>query len=190
MNMIYFRHTFVVLLITMQLICANYLFSQCNINSCNPQPKISVDGVSFDSANKSINLTNVEFKNLQCNNTNFVAGLDVYVYQLLPDGTRDQSCNVRGTTPDNVLGFTRYNLGRTSFCGHSFTMDTVKIDSSHNFIACDGATYEVELAVYATTNIIFSTSMATVYSLLNSAEYEMLTLGTVTANTNNAFGRL
>lgn len=187
MNMICFKHASVFLLIIIQFVCIETVLSQCDINSCNAQSKVTVNSVYFDNTNRSINLTNVEFKNLQCNSANFIMGLDVYVYQLLPDGTRDQSCNVLGTTPDNVLGFTRYNLGKTSFCGQSFTIDTIKIDSSSNFIACDGATYEVEVAVYATTNIIFSSSMATVYSLLNSTEYEMLNLGTVTANTNNAF---
>jgi len=185
--MSYFKRTSVFFIIIIQFICVKYSFSQCNINSCNPQSKIAVESVYFDSTNRSINLTNVEFKNLQCNSANFVMGLDVYVYQLLPDGTRDQSCNVFGTTPDNVLGFTRYNMGKTSFCGHSFIMDTIKIESNHNFIACDGATYEIEVAAYATTNVIFSTSMSTVYSLLNSNEYEMLNLGTVTANINNVF---
>lgn len=159
----------------------------CNINSCDAFSKIAVDTVYFDNTSNSINLTNVEFKNVQCNSTNFEIGMDVYVYQLLPDGTRDQSCNVMGQAPDNVLGFTRFKLGNTSFCGYSFVMDTVRIDSNYNFIPCDGAVYDVEMAIYATTNTSFINTNATAYSTLNPTEYEMLSLGTVTANINNVF---
>lgn len=183
--MVCFKYTSISFLII--ALYSNALFGQCDITMCNTSSKVSAGAVYFDNSTKSINITNVEFKDLQCNNTNYVIGLDVYIYQLLPDGTRDQSCNVLGQTPDNVLGFTRFNLGNTSLCGYNFFMDTIKIDNSHNFIPCDGAIYDVELAIYATTNTSFSNTNATVYTALDATEYEILSLGTVAANINNVF---
>jgi len=185
--MVYFKNITIVLIIIALSLYSIVTLGQCNINSCNSLSKISVDAVYFDNTSKSINLTNVEFKNVQCNDVNYAIGLDVYVYQLLPDGTRDQSCNVIDQTPDNVLGFTRFDLGNTSFCGYSFTIDTIKINDNYNFIPCDGALYEIEMAIYATTDTSFLTTVTTVYSALNSTEYEMLSLGTVSANISNTF---
>lgn len=185
--MVYYKYICTITLTIALSLYTNVINGQCDISLCNSFSKVTVDNVYFDNANSSINLTNVEFKNIQCNSTNYTIGLDVYVYQLLPDGTRDQSCNVVGQTPDNVLGFTRFKLGNASFCGYSFVMDTIKIDSRYNFIPCDGAVYDVEMAIYATTNTSFINTNATVYNLLDTSEYEILNLGTVVANINNVF---
>jgi len=185
--MVYYKRTATTFLILFLLLGAKFTFGQCNILSCNGLSKIAVDTVYFDNTSKSINLTNVEFKNIQCNQTNFNIGLDVYVYQILPDGSRIESCSVLGQTPDNVLGFTRFNLGNSSLCGYTFAIDTIIIDSNYNFIPCDGAVYDIELAIYATTDTTFLTTNTTAYSALNATEYEILSLGTVVANINNVF---
>jgi len=184
--MVYFKLTSIALFL-MLCISTNFVFGQCNITLCNAQSKISVGSVYFSASDLSINLTNLEFRNVQCNSANYLIGVDIYVYQLLPDGTRDQSCNVLGQTPDNVLGFSRLDLGNTSFCGNNFVIDTFKIDNNYNFIPCDGAVYEIEAAIYVTTDVSFSNAIATVYNELSPNEYEILNLGTVTANINNVF---
>lgn len=162
-------------------------FAQCNINFCGGSPILTASAPVFNSANSSIDIDNITFGNIGCTQGSFTAGLDIYIYQLLPNGNRVTLCNVLNPSPDNVLGNVKIGLGQTSICGSSVNIGTITLDSSNGFIACDGALYEVEMALYVTTNSSFLNSNLTVYSQLSSTEYLVNNIGTVEANMTNSF---
>lgn len=169
------------------ILLAHSAIAQCDINACTGSPIITASTPVFNSATSSIDIDNITFGNISCSQANYEAGLDIYVYQLLPDGTRATLCNVLNPAPDNVLGNVKIGLGQTSICGSSINIGTITLDSSNGFIACDGALYEVELALYITTNTSFLNSNLTVYSQLPSMEYTVNNLGTVEANMTGSY---
>jgi len=174
--------------LTLALLLINHTaFAQCNINFCSGSPVLTASAPVFNPLNSSININNVTFGNIGCTQGSYTAGLDIYIYQLLPNGSRVENCNVLNPSPSNVLGNVKIGLGQTSICGSSINLGTITIDGSNGFMACDGALYEVELALYITTNTGFLNSNLTVYSQLQSSEYLVNNLGTVEANMTNSF---
>ena len=164
----------------------NIAYGQCNINFCGT-PTLTASAPVFNAASSSIDIDNITFGNIGCTAANYQTGLDIYVYQVLPNGSRAALCNVLNPAPDNVLGNIKVGLGQTTICGSSINIGTISLDSSNGFIACDGALYEVELALYVTTNTGFINSNLTVYSQLSSSEYTVNNLGTVEANMSGTF---
>lgn len=164
-----------------------YTMAQCKLNSCATSASISANKPVFNSANRSIQVNNITFANAACNAANFILGIDFYVYQLLPNGNRIINCNVLNPFPNNTLGLVHLDMGNTSICDKDFEIDSFIIDASNGFEICDGARYEIEMALYTTTNLNFKNLNKTVDSELNSSEYKLLNLGVVETNITNTF---
>lgn len=163
----------------------NKVYSQCNINTCGVT--FSADTIYFDAANQALEITNINWGQLSCYTTNMQIGLDVYIYQILPNGSRSEACNVLNPFPDNLTGYVNFDFGSDALCRHTFNLDTITIDSSDGFYPCDGALYEVELALYVTVDTAFLNSGLTANNHLHSDEYLMYSLGFVETHITNTF---
>lgn len=163
------------------------IFAQCNINSCSSIPVATASAPVFNINNRSIDIDNVTFGNIGCNENNFIVGIDLYVYQLLPNGNQVRNCNVLNPIPNNILGVVHLDLGASSICNQNFNIGKVSIGENEGFEICDGGRYQIELALYATTNLNFRSLNKTVDSELSSSEYKLFNLGTVETNITNTF---
>lgn len=169
------------------LFIADSANAQCNINICGLNTIFSAGGVNFNATDKSIEIDNVSFGNIACSDANAQIGMDIYIYQLLPNGERIENCNVLHPFPNNILGYVNYDFGKDPLCGRDFNFGTIVIGNEDGFYPCDGALYEIEMALYTTTNNSFLNSTLTAYDQLSNTEYTMLNLGTVEVNINNVF---
>lgn len=183
----YMHLAIVVLLIVCGVSLNTPAMAQCNLNSCGTPASLSANAPVFNSANRSIQINNITFANAACNAANFILGIDFYVYQLLPNGNRIINCNVLNPFPNNTLGVVHLDMGNTSICDKDFEIDNFIIDANNGFEICDGARYEIEMALYTTTNLNFKNLNKTVDAELNSSEYKLVNLGVVETNISNTF---
>jgi len=163
----------------------NNAFSQCNINSCGVI--FSADNLSFNANTQSLQITNINWGRLSCYTTNMNMGLDVYIYQILPNGSRSEGCHVLNPFPDNITGYVNLDFGNNALCNYEFTLDTLSIGSEDGFYPCDGALYEVEMALFVTTDSTFLNANRTANNHLNADEYVMLNMGYVETHISNTF---
>jgi len=173
---------FIILIINL-----NEVFAQCNINQCTRIATISADAPFFNANNKSIVINNIAFANPTCVIPNFIIGIDIYVYQLLPDNSQVRNCNVLQPIPDNLLGVVQLDMGNSTLCNQSFNIGSINLNANNGFDICDGARYQIEMALYATTNLNFKNLNKTVDAVLSSSEYKLINLGIVEANITNTF---
>jgi len=179
------KHFYALCLLLTGLLNVNIVYCQCNITTCNAF--FSVDDVDFNVANNALEINNVQFGNIACSNPNAQIGLDVYIYQILPNGSRSDNCNVLRAFPNNFTGYVNLDLGKDPLCGYDYTLQTLTIGESDGFYACDGALYEVELALYITNNSTFLNSGLAVSSSLSNNEYILLSAGFVETHISNTF---
>jgi len=183
----YFRYALIGLCILMFSTFNTTILAQCNIRHCSSIPVLTANAPVFNAGKRSIDINNVTFGNVGCSESNFILGIDLYVYQLLPDGSRVRNCNVLYPIPDNILGVVHLDLGPKSICNQNFNIGKVSIGKNEGFEICDGGRYQIEMALYATTNLNFRSLNKTVDSELESSEYKLFNLGTVEANLTNTF---
>lgn len=178
--------TSLLFLITLSFLTCNLAFAQCNINACGTT-FISANQPVFNTVNKTIVINNVTFANIGCNLSNINVGIDFYVYQVLPDGSRVRNCNVLNPVPNNTLGIVKLDLGQSPLCNRTFNVGSIVLDDNAGFEICDGGRYEIEMAAYATSDLAFKGTSKTVDSQLSSFEYKLISLGIVEANITNTF---
>ena len=171
----------IILAFTASFFLSNNFYAQCNINGCAGNALLTSGSPSFDLAGSLI-VPNVNFGNITCSEPTFSAGVDMYIYQILPDGTRAQLCNVVGPFPDNSIGITSAFFGQVDVCGQNFNLGTLSASLANGFQPCNGSVYEVELALFITESS-FVQGSNTVYSQLPSTQYTTLNLGTIEFNT-------
>jgi len=165
----------------------NYnLQAQCNLTFCK-NPTLSADLPVYNLSNNSIDIKNVTFGNAGCSLANKQFGIDVYVYQILPNNLKATLCNVLDVAPNNIVGYARIDLGTTNICSQTFNIGTVSLNRSNGFNICDGVTYEIEMVLYATSNTSFVAANKTVFNLLPTSEYITTNLGQIDININNIF---
>lgn len=165
----------------------NYLLNaQCDITFCN-NPILTADKPVYNANSNSIDVNNITFGKVGCRETNKQFGIDVYVYQVLPNATKATLCNVIDVAPDNIVGFARINLGGSNMCNNTFNIGTISLNSSNGFNICDGATYAIEMILFATNNTAFITTEKTVFSSLTATEYISTNLGEIDINITNTF---
>jgi len=163
--------------------------AQCNINSgCAPNILFSIDPPVFNAANLSITYGNITFGEINCTSGTFESGLVIYIYQLMPDGSRTYQCSVEGPPPSNNIGSIILGFGQNvNLCGQSFNLGSIVADPSNGFEPCDGVRIESEAILYTTQNLSFNPNNTSVYSALAPSEYVVMNLGTVDVNINNQF---
>jgi len=133
-------------------------FGQCDINAgCTGEPFLSIDPPVFDEATGILTFNNITFGEINCTAPIFTTGVNIYIYQLLPNGDRMELCNFGSIGPDS------------------------------GFEACDGALLEIEAVLYITEDLIFDPYEESVYSALSPEEFISIDLGTLDININNEF---
>lgn len=180
---------FIVLTLTFSIFNYNVVEAQCDINNtgCASNIVFSVDPPVFNAANASLTFGNVTFGEISCSSTNFKVGLLIYIYQIMPDGSRTYQCSVEGPSPFNVIGNVVADFGMANLCGQNFNIGSIVADPSNGFEPCDGARLESEAVLYATQNTTFNANNTSVYSQLQASEYMTINLGTTDININNEF---
>jgi len=183
------RFLYIVLFtITLFIFSFNINYAQCNINSsCASNVIFSVDPPVFNASNSSLTYGNVTFGETNCNSGNFISGISIYIYQLMPDGTRTYQCNVEGPAPLNFIGNITLDFGQANLCGTSLNIGDIIADPSNGFEPCDGALLESEAVLYVTQNLNFDGNNSSVYNQLQASEYVFINLGTTEININNEF---
>jgi len=162
--------------------------AQCDINFCANPPTLSADTPIFDAANSSIVLNNVTFGEVGCAESTYSVGIGIYIFQILPDGTRMFQCTVLNDPPDNVIGNISVGFGQIDICGQApFNLGTIEASPANGFEACDGAVYEVELALYVTDDGNFNATDFTVFSQLPTSQFIIQNLGTVESDITGEF---
>lgn len=117
---------------------------QCTINDC-PDAATLNSGTPYFNGN-GITIPLVNFNNIYCPNGH--SGLDVYLYQILPNGDRMENCNVFSATPDNIGGNVQLYFGAPDVCIDSLLVVDIEITEDDGFVICDGIKYEVVLALW------------------------------------------
>lgn len=126
--------------------------AQCIINDCPGGFSLNFD--TPQAIGSSIQINNVDPVNFTCllsdsfSVSTFGAGVDIYIFQLLPDGTRMSQCNVLNSYPNNVITKTEIVTSVGDFCGLLDFNTNITIDDTKGFIPCDGAVYEVVAAAW------------------------------------------
>lgn len=173
------------LLISISLI-SNFLCAQCSISFCG-DPVINADRPIYNATNNSIEIDNLTFSNIGCAQANKQLGIDIYVYQILPNNSRATLCDVIDVAPDNVTGYARIDLGKSNLCNSTYNLGKISINDVAGLNICDGITYEVVLALYVTDNPSLLANKKTIFSLLNPSAYIINNLGQLDVNINNMF---
>lgn len=138
-----------ILIFLLFVISAN---AQCGINDCPNGFSLTYDTPTI--IGESIQINNVYPFNYSCLLSDsfkigdFGAGIDFYVFQLLPDGTRMTECHVLNDYPNNVVAKTEAVNSAGDFCGFPFGGFDITIDDSKGFIPCDGGVYEIVAATW------------------------------------------
>jgi len=160
--------------------------AQCRIDFCDNAPVLKADAPVFDYETNTMLINNIIVGNFGCAEENYDARVVVYIYQLLPNGERITDCIVTSTPPDNFVANVSFNFGQVDLCDMSeFNLGTIPAKPENNFSACDGALYEVEIALYVTElpfDVFFS-----VYSQLPESQYIVENLGTIAVNYTDEF---
>jgi len=176
-------------LVTLCFCVSKVTNAQCDINlGCAADPVLTIDPPVFDASTSSIILDNIEFGGYYCDSLSaFTSGIVVYIYQLLPDGTRMEKCDVFGDAPFNVVGNIGLGFGASSFCLTSFNIGLLVAGPDSGFEPCDGAYLEIEAVLYVTDNLSFDADNTSVYTELQESEYYVVNLGNLEININNEF---
>lgn len=161
--------------------------AQCSINFCPGGATLTADAPTFNANNGSIFVDNIVIGDFGCAANNYRTGLELYVYQLMPNGNRVFQCNVQNPSPDNTIGNISIDFGQTNLCGTSFNIGSITADSANGFEACDGARYEIEAVLFVTDDLSLTVGNQTVFSQLSATEYTVLNLGTIDANITGTF---
>ncbi len=162
--------------------------AQCDINlGCSADPALNIDPPTFDPTTFSIVLDNIEFGGFECTEAVYQAGIAIYIYQLLPDGSRMTQCAVVNEPPYNVVGSIAFSFGQTSLCPLIQPIGSLSIGPTEGFEACDGAYLEIEAALYVTTDMTFDSAVSSIFSDLSDSEYLVVNLGNLEVNINNEF---
>ena len=181
---------------TLFFLNSNLLLGQCTITSC-PNPVIVSGNATWTdgtqgTANGFLSVTGLTLGNVDCLTGD--AGLDIYVYQLLPDGTRMAFCNVANSAPDNFIYKFPIGIGPASDCSNTaFPLpDQIIYDHNNNGVnsgmyLCEGGVYEVVIAVYVNDTGAPIDGEQSVFSALNTNQYVELNLGTFFVNYTNEF---
>ena len=181
---------------TLFFLNSNLLIGQCTITSC-PNPVIVSGNATWTdgtqgTANGFLSVTGLTLGNVDCLTGD--AGLDIYVYQLLPDGTRMAFCNVANSAPDNFIYKFPIGIGPASDCSNTaFPLpDQIIYDHNNNGVnsgmyLCEGGVYEVVIAVYVNDTGAPIDGEQSVFSALNTNQYVELNLGTFFVNYTNEF---
>jgi len=167
----------------------NAVKAQCNINTgCASNVVFSVSPPVFNATSSSLTFGNVTFGEINCNSSSFKSGIAIYIYQLMPDGTRTYQCTVEGPSPFNVIGNITADFGQNvDLCGSNFNIGDIVADPNNGFEPCDGARLESEAVLYVTQNLNFNSNNSSVYNQLQSSEYTTINLGITDININNEF---
>jgi len=183
------RYFYIVFLtLNMLIFCFNTSKAQCNINtSCAANVTFSVDPPVFNASNSSLTFGNVTFGEINCTSGSFKAGIAIYIYQLMPDGSRTYQCTVEGPSPFNVIGNITADFGQSNFCGMNLNIGNIVANPSNGFEPCDGARIESEAVLYVTQNVNFNSNNSSVYNQLQASEYVTINLGIINININNEF---
>jgi len=166
-------------------------YGQCSFSDCTGSPLLNVSAPII--SNGELVFDNVEIGNFTCSGAaNNTSGLSIFVFELLPDGTRVSSCGTLAPSPNNYLGHVPLGFGQGVGCGSSFALFTpaspFAIGSAQGFQACDGAVYEIEVYLFLDPNGTIDNS-TTPYSdilSLNADQREVVSFGplhnTITGN--------
>jgi len=179
----------VVLILTTLIFGVNSVKAQCNLNAgCASNVVFSVDPPVFNAANSSLTFGNVTFGEINCLSGTFKSGIVIFLYQLMPDGSRTFQCNVEGPSPFNVIGNITAEFGQdVNLCGSNFNIGDIIADPSNGFEPCDGARLEAEAILYSTQNTSFNANNTSVFNQLQATEYVTANLGTIDININGEF---
>ena len=166
------------------------LSAQCNLTDC-PDDAVLTSGVPFYNGT-GITVPAIKFNNIYCPNGN--SAIDIYLYQLLPNGERMDNCNVIGNAPNNIVGRAQVYFGAPSICIDSLFLIDIDITEADGFSICDGAIYEVVLALWVDdvnngTLVIAEEQPATVYEIFpneEGAQYIDYVAGIVTVEVENS----
>jgi len=177
-------------------------YAQCTINSC-PGGAILTGNFTWTDGtvggtNGFLSVNGVTIGNIDCAfSATDEVGIDLYVFQLLPDGTRVENCDLQSGPPDNYVFKFPVGLGAASDCsGAAFPIaynDIYDYRDLTNTITglelCEGGVYEVVLALYV--NDIGSPIPAngSVYSHLTANKYTELNLGSFVVNYTGEFSQ-
>jgi len=191
-------------IILISLLTNNNLIAQCTITSCPNQVILTgamnwTDG-TLATANGVLSVSGVTLGNVDCAGAGEEVGLEIYVYQLLPDGSRVELCGGLNATPDNFIYKSNLGIGPASDCTDTgFAIDpfgTGSIDIyDHNNLSgaatgmdlCEGGFYEVILVAYVNdTGVVVPTNQS-VYSYLSANQYAEINLGNFFVNYTGEF---
>jgi len=160
--------------------------AQCTINFCEETPVLTADAPYFDIESSNILIDNITIGNFGCEDSLFNSGIAVYIYQMLPNGERMFQCTVLNEPPNNTVAIIPANLGYVNLCGvPAFNLGTIPVRPENGFEACDGATYEIEIALYI-SDIVVDIG-AVIYDQIPESQYIFNTLGTVDVHLTDAF---
>ncbi len=160
--------------------------AQCVLADCTGNVLLSAGTPVFNSNDLSIEIPNVEVGNFTCDADLFYAGIDVYAYQLLPNGNRMENCSVVQPSPDNIIGKATAGFGMVDLCGASAQIGSLFLNAASGFQVCDGAVYELEAVLHVIENGLQGLDY-TVYNTLNPVSFAVLPLGTIETNFSNEF---
>jgi len=139
-----------------------------------------------------LSITGLTLGNVDCLTGN--VGLDIYIFQLLPDGTRMSFCGVANQAPDNFVYKFPIGIGPASDCSNTAFPLPDQVFYDHNnggvdsgMYLCEGGVYEVVVVVYVNDTGAAIPSEQSVNSILNPNQYEELNLGTFFVNYTNEF---
>jgi len=171
------------------------LTAQCTINSC-PNPTILSGNISWvdgtqGASNGFLTVTDLTLGNIDClvgpdPSTIVEAGVEIYIYQLLPDGSRITLCDVTNTEPNNFVYKFAIGVGPASDCSDTALAlpDQIFYDHRDNLnqdsgmYLCDGGVYEVVIAAYVNDTGIPIEDQESVYTYLNPDQYVDVGIGT------------
>jgi len=95
-------------------------------------------------------------------------------------------CTVLNEPPSNFIATLNLGLGNINLCNQPlFNFGTVPARPENGFIICDGATYEVEIALYISDIEIDVNSV--IYSQMPESQYIINNLGTVDVHLTDVF---
>jgi len=197
-NKLYYSVTYIysmkyflsVLALCFFLLVHSQILAQCSFSDCPGNPIFSVSPPEVVDGELVFN--DIQVGNFTCTGSSpMTTGLSIFVYELLPDGSRVSNCANASAEPDNHFVHIELGLASGPGCGIS-----VPISSSSNpliedigFFSCDGSVYEIEVYLYLDSNgsIIGSSTPVENILNLNSDQYEVLTFGPIHNSTSGLF---
>ncbi len=160
--------------------------AQCNINFCDEAPVLTADAPYFNAESSSIEIDNVAFGKFGCDNSSYSSGIAVYLYQIMPNGERMFQCTVLNEPPNNTVGIIALGLGQVNLCDQPvFEFGSISAQPEIGFVACDGATYELEAVLFVSETTVDINLV--VYDQIPETQYIINNLGTVNVHITDVF---